>query len=166
MSQKINKARIREVGFKPQYIIPCWIFGVVFLVTAFYFRNLSDLFGVLGYFVILYALIIFLYFVVALYIKDQIINYDPGWGRDLHKIYKDLRIGIFFPADTNSKDVGFRVGLNIILFILLPYIIYEKINGSAAIPYVPVNFIIGICVYAQVRTLFEFGFSFYSKGDE
>lgn len=154
---------MRAINFKPQFVVPCWIFTIAFVVTAFYFRDLADLFGMSGYFAISYALMICLYFVIFLHIKSEEINGKSTGKMDLTKLYKDLRIEVFFPAGITDNDVGFRIGIIICLFIILPLAIYQRINGSDLMLYVPISVLVGFCVYGQARLVFEFLYIIYSR---
>ena len=131
-------------------------------MTAFYFQSLANLYGVLGYFAISYALITCLYFVIFLHINNEATNGKSKWG-DLLKLYKDLRIEVFFPAGSTNNDVGFRVGLIVCLFIILPLAIYQRINGADLILYIPISVLVGFCVYGQARLIFETVYLFFSK---
>ncbi len=144
-------------------VVLCWFFIVAFLVAALCFHRLASLYGVLGYFAISYALIISLYFVIFLHIMSEEINGKSKWRGDLLKLYKDLRIELFFPAGSTNNNVGFRIGLIICLFILLPLAIYQRINGANFILYIPISVLVGFCVYGQARFVFENVYLFFSN---
>ncbi|SDU03147.1 hypothetical protein SAMN05216296_1374 [Pseudomonas pohangensis] len=158
---------MRAINFKPQFVVPCWIFFIAFVAAAFYFRDLADLFSVSGYFALSYGLIICLYSIICIYIKTEILAKGAFDGViDLPNVYKALRVEIFFPKGSVSKDIGFMVGTIICFFIILPFAIYQKINGLHISSYIPLSLFVGISVYGQVRILFELGCSIYSKEHE